>query len=113
MFSLPFQLPGFLVTQVTDGKTCVIVYASAQQARVSCPRCQHPSHSIYSNYSRSPQDLPMSGRTVHLVLRTRRFRCQNPECQQQRFAERCPEVVALPAQRTKRLTASITHFGGE
>jgi hypothetical protein len=55
----------------------------------------------------------MSGRTVRLVLRVRRFRCQNSACQQQTFAERCPEVVALHAQRTKRLTASITHFGGE
>src|SRR6266705_529596 len=113
MFSLPFQLPGFVVTQVTDDGTSVIVNASTQQASASCPHCQHPSHSIHSYYSRSPQDLPISGKTVRLVLRVRRFRCQNPGCQQRTFAERCPEVVALHAQRTKRLTGSITHFGGE
>lgn len=113
MFSLPFQLPGFVVTQVTDDETGVIVYASAQQASAFCPHCQHPSHSIHSYYSRSPQDLPISGRTVRLVLRVRRFRCQNLACSQQTFAERCPEVVAQHAQRTKRLTASITHCGGE
>jgi transposase len=113
MFSLPFQLPGFVVTQITNGESGVIVYAVAQQARASCPHCQHPSCSIHSYYSRSPQDLPISGRMVRLVLRVRRFRCQNPGCPQQTFAERCPEVVAPYAQRTKRLTASITHFGGE
>lgn len=113
MFSLPFQLPGFVVTQVTDGETTVVVYASAQPRTASCPRCQYLSQSIHSYYCRSPQDLPISGKTVRLVLRVRRFRCQNPGCQQRTFAERCPEVVALHAQRTKRLTVSLTHFGGE
>jgi transposase len=111
MFSLPFQLPGFAITQVTDGETAVVFYASAQQATASCPRCQHPSHSIHSYYSRSPQDLPISGKTVRLVLCVRRFRCQNQGCQQRTFVERCPEIVAPHAQRTKRLTASITPFG--
>lgn len=113
MFSLPFQLPGFAVEQVVDSETRVVVYASAQQAAASCPRCQHPSHSVHSYYSRSPQDLPISGKTVRLVLRVRRFRCQNPACPQRTFAERCPEVVIPYAQHTKRLTVSIAHFGGE
>lgn len=113
MFALPFQLPNFTVTQVIDGETTVIVYASAQQATASCPHCQHPSQSIHSYYSRSPQDLPISGKTVRLVLRVRRFRCQNSKCAQRTFAERCPEVLAPHEQRTKRLTASITPFGGE
>src|SRR5260370_2192895 len=113
MFSLPFELPGFAITQVTDEKTTVMIYASAQQATASCPRCQYPSQSIHSYYSRSPQDLPISGKTVRWVLRVRRFRCQNPGCPQRTFAERCPEVVAPHGQRTKRLTASIWPYGGE
>jgi transposase len=113
MFSLPFQLPNFTITQVIDGETTVIVYASAQQATASCPHCQHPSQSIHSYYSRSPQDLPISGKTVRLVLHVRRFRCQNSACPQRTFAERCSEIVAPHAQRTKRLTASIMPFGGE
>jgi transposase len=113
MFSLPFQLPGFVVTQATDDETSVIVNASALQTSALCPHCQHPSHSIHSYYSRSPQDLPISGKTVRLVLRVRRFRCQNTACPQRTFAERYPEIVAPHEQRTKRLTASITPFSGE
>ena len=113
MFSLPFQLPGFAVTQVTDDETSVIVHASAQQTSASCPHCQHPSYSIHSYYSRLPQDLPISGKTVRLVLCVRRFRCQNAACPKRTFAERCPEILAPHAQRTKRLTASITPFSGE
>src|SRR5437899_1336370 len=91
----PFQLPGFAVIQMTDDETTVMIYAAAQQATASCPRCQHPSQSVHSYYTRSPQDLPISGKTVRLVLRMRRFRCQNQGCQQRTFVERCPEVVAL------------------
>src|SRR5258708_12274779 len=108
MFCLPFELPGFAITQVTDDKTTVMIYASAQQATASCPRCQHPSQSIHSYYSRSPQDLPISGKMVRWVLRVRRFRCQNPGCPQRTFAERCPEVLPPHGQRPKRLTPT-TH----
>ena len=87
-----------------------MIYASAQQAMASCPRCQQPSQSIHSYYSRSPQDLPISGKTVRLVLRVRRFRCQNPACPQRTFAERHPEVLASYAQRTERLTSTLVHF---
>jgi hypothetical protein len=48
MFSLSFQLPGFAITQVVDGETIVVVYASAQQATSSCLRCQYPSQSIHT-----------------------------------------------------------------
>src|SRR5258707_6088288 len=39
MFSLPFQLPDFAVTQVTDRETTVMVHASAHQATPTCPHC--------------------------------------------------------------------------
>src|SRR5579884_1953525 len=64
--------------------------------------CQNLSSRVHSYYSRSPADLPSSGRTVQLALRVRRFRCRNPECPQQTFAER---LSALPvsARQTCRL----------
>ena len=112
MFCLPFELPGFIVTHVESGEKTVIIGATAQQTTVICPRCQQPSQSVHSYYQRSPQDLPVSGKTVRLVLRVRRFRCQNPECSQRTFAERHPEVLASYAQRTERLTSTLVHFAG-
>src|SRR6266516_3277403 len=96
MFSLPFELPGFTVTQVETREKTVIIGATAQQTTAICPRCQQPSQSIHSYYHRAPQDLPVSGKTVRLVLRVRRFRCQNPTC----------------SQRTERLTSTLVHFAG-
>lgn len=52
----------------------------------------------------------MSGQTVHLELRVRRIRCQNGQCAQQTFAERFPETLCVHAQRTQRLTGTLTLF---
>jgi transposase len=64
------------------------------------PRPSFPCASTYSN-------LPTSGQRVQLHLRVRRFRCQNGGCPRQTFSERLPEIVAVSAQRTIRLTTIL------
>ncbi len=110
MFSLPFQLPGFQVTHVMATETKIVVRAVAYGTTAACPSCQKPSSHVHSYYSRSPKDLPVSGKPVQLVLRVRRFRCRNPECGQRIFAERFAQAVARSAQRTTRLSSSLSHF---
>lgn len=110
MLSLPFQLAGFQVTHVLVTETRIVVQAEACRASADCPSCQQPSSHVHSYYSRTPKDLPVSGKPVQLVLRVRRFRCRNPECRQRVFAERFPEAVARSAQRTTRLSTSLAHF---
>ena len=75
-----------------------------------CPTCHQISHRLHSYNLRSPADLPVSGLTVHLKLRVRRFRCLNEQCAQQTFAERFPETLLVHAQRTQRLTGTLTLF---
>lgn len=110
MISLPFQLPGFQVTHVLVTETKLVVRAVACRATAACPSCQQLSSHVHSYYWRSPKDLPVSGKPVQLVLQVRRFRCRNPECQQRVFAERFPDAVARSAQRTTRLSSSLSHF---
>ena len=102
MSSLPFTFPGILVTEVIATPQQVVVHAASQAIQAVCPTCQEISSRIHSSYTRSPADLPSSGRKVLLVLRVRRFRCRNSECQQQTFVER---LAALPisARQTSRL----------
>lgn len=88
----------------------MIVIASPTCPTAVCPACHQVSARVHSYYARAPHDLPVSGQAVQLQLRVRRFRCQNHECQQQTFAERIPEVVASHAQRTARLTTTLTLF---
>lgn len=94
MQSLPYALPGFRVTKVISTRERLVISASSQSRQATCPTCQTISNRIHSYYTRSPADLPSSGRLVQLVLQVRRFRCQNPACHKHTFAER---LHALPA----------------
>jgi transposase len=83
-----------------------VVSASSQSVQATCPACQTISSRVHSYYTRSPADLPSSGRLVQLVLRVRRFRCHNPVCQKHTFAERWPSLPAWSRQ-TGRLAAIL------
>ncbi len=83
--SIPFSLPGFEVTEVISTKENLIVCASSLRTDAECPACHAVSQRIHSYYQRTPRDLPVSGQTVQLHLRVRRFRCHNASCSQKTF----------------------------
>ena len=57
-------------------------------------------------------DLPLSGRTVQLLVIARRFRCDAVLCGRQIFTERFPDGVLAPsARRTARLDSIVHHLG--
>ncbi|HEY4384400.1 MAG TPA: ISL3 family transposase, partial [Ktedonobacteraceae bacterium] len=115
--SIPFSFPGFTVTEVISTEEKLTIYANSQTEQAHCPACQQISHRIHSYYQRCPRDLPISGQTVQLRLRVRRFRCLNPACSKQTFAEPLPDLVGRTSRRTLRLTLLWTVFaiqsGGE
>jgi transposase len=106
----PFSLPGFAIQEISMIGTRVCVCASSTSPTATCAACHQISNRLHSYYLRSPADLPMSGHSVRLKLRVRRFRCQNQQCAQQTFAERFPETLSVHAQRTQRLTGTLTLF---
>ena len=107
---LPFSFPGFEIQEVSVDGTRLCILARSTRATAECPSCHQLSARVHSYYLRSPADLPVSGQTVHLKLQVRRFRCQNPHCKQQTFAERFPQTLAAHAQRTHRLATILTLF---
>lgn len=109
--SIPFELPGFRVTHVENRDEVLTVQAETSAAGACCPNCQTESRHLHSHYQRAPQDLPSSGKAVRLVLQVRRFRCRNAQCRRRVFCERVPAVVAYHAQRTVRLTTTLTDLG--
>lgn len=110
MSHIPFTLPGFEIQHVTRVEDAWIITAVATSSTSACPSCCQISARIHSYYMRSPHDLPISGQGIQLKLRVRRFRCQNGGCARQTFAERLPQVVAVVAQRTMRLTQLLKTF---
>jgi len=103
---LPIALPGIKIQQIVRRETLLTITGRATSPTAVCPCCQQSSSRVHSYYTRSPQDLPISGQVVQFVLEVRRFRCQNQNCRQQTFAERLP---ALPvwARQTARLGAVL------
>jgi len=107
---LPFRLPGFVVDQVTSTETILMIDAHAISSTATCPYCQQTSGRIHSYYIRSPRDLAISEYAVQLRLQVRRFRCLNPACRHQTFAERLT-IVPVAARRTMRLTSALQQLG--
>jgi transposase len=77
-----------------------------------CPSCGTVSRRVHSHYPRRVTDLPLSGRTVQLIVIARRFRCDAVLCGRQIFTERfADDVVAPSARRTARLDCIVHHLG--
>ncbi|MBO0789943.1 MAG: transposase family protein, partial [Ktedonobacteraceae bacterium] len=71
----------------------VTVTVHAASSTASCPCCGAMSKRVQSRYIRTLRDLPASGRLVHLVVRVRRFFCQESTCVRKIFAERFPSLT--------------------
>ena len=89
--------------QVLPTPERVTIVAAPQAATAACPHCRSVSGRVHSRYDRRLGDLAWQGRPVVLRVHARRFRCLDPSCPQQTFAERLPGVAAAAARRTERL----------
>jgi len=73
--------------------------------------------SVHSTYQRKPLDLPWAGLPTRLIIRARRFRCQNALCPQRIFTEPFPGLLARYARCTERAKALLRQLaidqGGE
>jgi transposase len=105
------DLPGFCVEQITRAENQIVITARAICPSAKCPDCQQSSSRVHSYYTRSPLDLPSSGRPVALVLGVRHFRCANALCPRKTFAEPLPSLLLPHAQRTTRLRDSLQALG--
>lgn len=76
------------------------------------PSCGRNSRSVHTHYRRKASDLPLGGRRVKLVIKARRFRCNNVLCGQRVLAERLENSALAPwARRTQRLNLLVHHLG--
>jgi transposase len=106
-----FTLPGFTIDSVPLHPPALRSEAHPTSEVACCPYCTCPSLRVHSAYPRKPRDLPVSDMRVQLILHVRRFFCDVPTCPQRTFAERLPDVLPAHAQRTARLTRSLTVLG--
>lgn len=104
--------PGLSVEQVRVDDAEIVAVARSHGATARCPSCGCPSKRVHSRYERCLADLPAHGRRVRIRLTVRRFRCSEPGCPRQIFAERVGDAIARPfARRTVRLQDIVHHLG--
>jgi len=68
-----------------------------------CPLCGRPSSRVHSHSQRKLADLPWAGIPAHILLWTRRFLCDTPNCQRRIFTERLAGIAAPHAGCRDRL----------
>ncbi len=114
---LPLIPAGLAVVEVVSTADHVVITSSPHQPSAACPTCAQVSQRLHSRYQRTLADLPWQGRPVKLQVQARRFRCLNPSCNRQTFAERLAGVAPAAARRTERLGDLQGHLahalGGE
>ena len=104
--------PGLVVDDVISEPNRFVIKAHGATASCPCPACGCPSTRVHSRYTRWLTDLPSAGKSVHLEIVARRFRCIASDCQRRIFVEPFgPDLVARFARRTGRLDCIVHHLG--
>jgi transposase len=105
MTVLPYEIEGFEIGQIFTNNEEICVHARSLCQSASCPECGHLSTTLHGWYQRHPQEISSVGRSVHLCLEVKRFRCEDATCPRQTFAESLCEWLPTYARRTRQLTA--------
>jgi transposase len=104
------DLSDLIIEQVSITKE-VTVTVRAASPMAPCPCCGTVSQRVQSRYTRTLRDLPASGRPVHLIVRVRRFFCQESTCVRKIFAERFPSLTMPRVKFTLRLQEALQDVG--
>jgi transposase len=108
---LPLIPPGLAVERVVPSADQITIVTTLRTAAAACPGCQQTSARVHAHYQRRLMDLPWQGRLAVLMVRVRRFRCGNPGCPRQTFAEPLGSVAARSARQTARLASVQCQLG--
>ena len=71
----------------------IVIHARARRERIPCPECGRPATRVHSRYDRTLADLPWHDTAVRLRVQTRRFFCDEPDCERRIFAERLDRIA--------------------
>ncbi len=84
----------------------VIFHIESEKNGSICPYCNEYSSRVHSRYEREIQDLPLQHKQALLLVLTRKFFCDNPECNHKTFAEQ-HDFVIKNGKKTIRLNEHI------
>ena len=86
------------------------IYCETQKQPTKCKYCGKESEGVHSVYTRIISDLPIQKYKVKLVIKVKKYFCNNSKCDHTTFAEPL-DFVEKNALRTKRLDEYINEVG--
>jgi len=96
-------MPVLIVNNIDCSCSIVKIYASIKAKRSKCPKCEKYSNKVHDHYTRTLSDLPVFQNKTTIILKTRKFKCQNPQCNRKVFSEQTPYILRY-SRRTKRVS---------
>jgi transposase len=105
------HLDGVVLDEVRHGPGGARLTARVRADTAGCARCGQLSARVHSRYRRRLADAPIGGRPVEIVLRVRRFFCDNSGCPARTFAEQVAGLTAPRARRTGPLRTALEAIG--
>lgn len=97
----------FKVISVDNQQDVLEIYVQSTTRYATCPNCCITSKRIHSYYSRKVADLPVFGKTSRIILRSRKFYCNQEEYSFKVFTERFDNHFKPYKRRTERLESKI------
>ncbi len=94
------HLDDVVLDDVRHGPGGVRLAARVRTGMADCARCGRHAARVHSSYRRHLADTPISGHPVEVVLRVRRFFCDNLGCTARTFAEQVPGLTTPRARLT-------------
>nr|WP_313904925.1 ISL3 family transposase [Streptomyces sp. IB201691-2A2] len=89
----------------------VDIVARGRAVGAVCPDCGQFSDRVHDSYQRRLKDLPLGGQGVVILLRVRRFICDDTTCSRRTFAEPFTQLTAPYARFTTRLNRMLERIG--
>jgi transposase len=89
----------------------VDIVARGRAVGAVCPDCGRFSGRVHDSYQRRLKDLPLGGQGVVILLRVRRFICDDANCSRRTFAEPFAQLTAPYARFTTRLKRMLERIG--
>ena len=86
------------------------LFARKTGTRSNCPDCMKSSSCVRSSYVRTLRDFPMAANSVHIILKIRRFACNNVACEKRIFSEKCNDLAEPYSRRTIRASEYLKKF---
>ncbi|HWO58960.1 MAG TPA: ISL3 family transposase [Umezawaea sp.] len=99
------------IEKVEQAPASVQIWACARASVAACSSCGVGSRRVHSRYDRRVADVPVAGRPVVLLLRIRRFFCDNGTCPAATFAEQVDGVTSPHARRSPQLRGMLESIG--